>query len=88
MQLVSDTVELSGRKADMVAQWMKDLGSQGRYAIHPGGLEELQKLFYGGFADQKETLAAIRRGTRLWSAAQPAASSSAVVRLTVVVVPS
>ena len=53
--------ELSGRKASEVAQWMKDLGSQGRYAIHPGGLEELQKLFYGGFADQKETLAAIRR---------------------------
>jgi threonine synthase len=53
--------ELSGRKANVVGQWMKDLGSAGRYAIHPGGLEELQKLFYGGFADRKETLAAIRR---------------------------
>jgi len=53
--------ELSGRNANMVAQWMKDLGSQGRYAIHPQGLAELQKLFHGGFADQKETLAAIRR---------------------------
>ncbi len=52
--------ELSGRKADMVIQWMKDLSTQGWYKIDPRGLEELQKLFYGGFAGQRETLAAIR----------------------------
>jgi threonine synthase len=40
---------------------MKDLGTQGRYKIDQRGLEELQKLFYGGFADQKDTLAAIRK---------------------------
>jgi threonine synthase len=52
--------ELSGRQPGVVARWMKDLGGAGRYAIHPQGLAELQKLFYGGFADQQETLAAIR----------------------------
>ena len=39
---------------------MKELGARGWYKIAPRGLEELQKLFYGGFADQKDTLAAIR----------------------------
>jgi threonine synthase len=53
--------ELSSRKADAVAQWMKELGTQGWYKIGPQGLEELQKLFYGGFADRGETLAAIRQ---------------------------
>ena len=52
--------ELSGRKADGVTQWMKELGARGWYKIDLWGLEELQKLFYGGFADQKDTLAAIR----------------------------
>ncbi|NWF56502.1 MAG: threonine synthase [Syntrophaceae bacterium] len=52
--------ELSGRKADAVVRWMKELGVQGWYKIDPRGLDELQELFYGGFADQKETLAAIR----------------------------
>jgi len=53
--------ELSGRKADVVGQWMKELGARGWYKIDPRGLEELQKLFYGGFADQRDTLAAIRQ---------------------------
>jgi threonine synthase len=53
--------ELSGRKANVVIRWMKDLSTQGRYKIDQRGLEELQKLFYGGFADQKDTLAAIRK---------------------------
>jgi len=39
---------------------MKELGARGWYKIDSRGLEELQKLFYGGFADQKDTLAAIR----------------------------
>jgi threonine synthase len=52
--------ELSDRKADVVAQWMKELGAQGWYKIDLRGLEELQKLFYGGFADHRETLAAIQ----------------------------
>ena len=56
--------ELSGRKADRVAQWMQELGTRGWYKIDPRGLEELQKLFYGGFADQGETLAAIRQAFR------------------------
>jgi threonine synthase len=53
--------ELSSRKADVVTQWMKELSLQGWYKIDPRGLGELQKLFYGGFADRKETLAAIRQ---------------------------
>jgi threonine synthase len=40
---------------------MKDLGARGWYKIDPRGLEELQKLFYGGFADQRDTLTAIRQ---------------------------
>ena len=53
--------ELSSRKADVVTQWMKELSLQGWYKIDPRGLGELQKLFYGGFADREETLAAIRQ---------------------------
>ena len=52
--------ELGSRKAGVVVQWMKELGAQGWYKIDPRGLGELQGLFYGGFADERQTLTAIR----------------------------
>jgi threonine synthase len=39
---------------------MKSLAGEGRYEIGPEACETLQSLFYGGFADRQETLAAIR----------------------------
>jgi threonine synthase len=51
--------ELSGRNPAAVSQWMAELNQRGQYSIPPGMLKDLQALFYGGFADQRETLAAI-----------------------------
>jgi len=53
--------ELSGRQPVVVSKWMAELSTQGWYRITPGGLEQLQRLFYGGFADRRETLRAIKR---------------------------
>jgi threonine synthase len=53
--------ELNGRQAAAVSEWMAELGNQGWYKIPQAGVEELQKLFYGGFADRRETLRAIQR---------------------------
>jgi len=52
--------EVSGRQAGAVSAWMSQLASQGWYAIPLQALEELQSLFYGGYADQNETAQAIR----------------------------
>jgi len=54
--------ELSGRQPAVVSQWMGELSTRGWYQITPGGLEQLQRLFYGGFADRRETLQAIKQG--------------------------
>jgi threonine synthase len=52
--------ELSGRNAPMVTEWMGKLNREGWYSIPAEVLKQLQELFYGGFADQTETLEAIR----------------------------
>jgi threonine synthase len=52
--------ELAGRDPSKVGGWMKSLAGEGRYEIGPEACETLQSLFYGGFADRQETLAAIR----------------------------
>jgi threonine synthase len=52
--------ELSGRNAAMVTEWMGKLTHLGWYSIPGEVLKQLQGLFYGGFADQTETLEAIR----------------------------
>jgi threonine synthase len=52
--------ELAGRQSSRVCEWMEKLASQGWYAIPPEGLEQLQSLFYGGFANRRETLQAMR----------------------------
>jgi threonine synthase len=52
--------ELSGRNAAGVGDWMGKLNQQGWYSIPSETLKNLQDLFYGGFADQRDTLRAIR----------------------------
>jgi threonine synthase len=53
--------ELSFRRPEVVSRWMADLSGKGWYEITPAGLEELRKLFHGGFADRRETLRAIKQ---------------------------
>jgi threonine synthase len=52
--------ELTGRRPELICEWMKRLTENGSYSIPQEALEELQSLFYGGFADQEETTRAIR----------------------------
>ena len=52
--------ELAGRQSSRVCEWMQKLTTQGWYEISGEPLDQLQSLFYGGFADQRETLRAIR----------------------------
>jgi threonine synthase len=52
--------ELAGRQSARVCEWMEKLAVQGWYAIPAEARQQLQTLFYGGFADRRETLWAIR----------------------------
>ena len=52
--------ELAGRQSSRVCEWMQQLVARGWYEIPGEPLDQLQSLFYGGFADQRETLRAIR----------------------------
>jgi len=52
--------ELAGRQSAKVCNYMEKLAGQGWYTLPPEALEQLQSLFYGGFADRRETLRAIR----------------------------
>jgi threonine synthase len=52
--------ELAGRQSSQVCEWMQKLTTQGWYAIPEESLDQLQSLFYGGFADHPETLRAIQ----------------------------
>jgi len=56
--------ELAGRQSAVVCEWMGKVTSQGWYSITPDALSPLQSCFYGGFADQLETLQAIRETFR------------------------
>ncbi len=63
--LISSNLErlifhISGDDAEATAAMMKDLSEKGSYAITPQMRERL-KIFSGGFADEEETAAAIRR---------------------------
>jgi threonine synthase len=51
--------ELVDRKPEGVSDWMNQLSTQGWYRIPKDALDQLQPLFYGGFADHKETSIAI-----------------------------
>jgi threonine synthase len=52
--------ELAGRNPGQVSEWMNQLAKDGVYRIPRTPLDELQSLFYGGFADRDETSRAIR----------------------------
>jgi threonine synthase len=52
--------ELAGRNPGQVSEWMNQLVKDGAYSIPRGTLEELQSLFYGGFADHDDTSKAIK----------------------------
>jgi threonine synthase len=52
--------ELAGRQAAVVSAWMEKLADQGWYEIPADSLRRLQSFFYGGFADQQDTLQSIR----------------------------
>jgi threonine synthase len=51
--------ELVGRSPGEVTNWMKQLSNEGWYRIPGEALDQLQELFYGEFADHKETSRAI-----------------------------
>ncbi len=51
--------ELVDRKPEGVSDWMNRLSTQGWYRIPQNALDQLQSLFYGGFADHRETSKAI-----------------------------
>jgi threonine synthase len=53
--------ELVGRTPHEVSNWMNQLSTPGWYRIPKDALDRLQPLFYGGFADHKETSLAIGR---------------------------
>ena len=52
--------ELVGRNPAWVSDWMRQLSDQGWYQIPRDALDQLQSLFYGGFADHQETSLAIK----------------------------
>ena len=52
--------DLVGRNSVWVSDWMKHLSTHGRYQIPREALDQLQSLFYGGFADHQETSLAIK----------------------------
>jgi threonine synthase len=52
--------ELADRKAGTILDWMSKLATQGWYQISHDALDQLQSLFYGGFADRLETSNAIK----------------------------
>ena len=64
--LISSNLErllflLADRDPAQVVRWMKELKETGRYALGQAALRRLQEEFWGGFADEEETKAAIGR---------------------------
>ncbi len=46
--------EFAGRKSSVVSEWMRELRENGSYDIGKERLAEVRKIFYGGYAKQKE----------------------------------
>ena len=62
--LISSNLErllflLAGRDAAQVRAWMGSLREEGYYQLAPAMLADLQTAFWGGFADEERTHAAI-----------------------------
>lgn len=51
--------EVSGRKADITADRMKNLSKNGEYSITQAELEQIRNDFYGGFASEDGTVEAM-----------------------------
>lgn len=52
--------DLADGDTALIAQLMAQLSKEGRYAIPPAMKERADALFYGGYADEKDTAAAIK----------------------------
>jgi threonine synthase len=52
--------ELAGRRSGSILDWMGQLATQGWYQISHDALDQLQLLFYGGFADHSDTSKSIK----------------------------
>lgn len=52
--------ELTGRKPEVIRNWMEKLSTEGSYTIDPATLRQLQDVFVGGFADDFGTTRTIR----------------------------
>jgi len=54
-------LELCQGDCKQVAGWMKQLSAEGKYDIGAERLASLQKIFYGGFADDERTAQTIQK---------------------------
>ncbi len=52
--------ELAARNSARISDWMRSLTTEGWYTISGEALDDLQSLFYGGYADQLQTSQAIK----------------------------
>ncbi len=52
--------ELNGKNSDMVQSWMKELSEKGIYKVDDRTRERIQKVFWGGFSNDDETIASIQ----------------------------
>ncbi len=52
--------EVTGHDAGKVANWMRDLQTQGRYEVDDEVKQQIQAVFWGGYASDEETKATIR----------------------------
>ncbi len=53
--------EINGHDAGKVASWMEELRNKGSYEVDSDTLGAIQKMFWGDFCSDEETLAAIRQ---------------------------
>lgn len=64
--LISSNLErllfyLSGNDPKRLLQWMGDLKSKGSYRVDQGTAAQIKSIFYGGFADEKNTMETMER---------------------------
>ena len=52
--------DLTGNNDAQVKEWMNELNTTGKYSVTPDVFNKLSDLFYGGFSDDNETMAAIK----------------------------
>ncbi|NLY19244.1 MAG: threonine synthase [Clostridiaceae bacterium] len=52
--------ELNGKNSDLVSEWMRELTKKGEYRVDGRTKERIQKVFWGGYSNDDETIASIR----------------------------